>query len=244
MSDYRANTALGGSDLRAMVLDWEKWLFERDLTLSGSLPEWMQRSPTPAMEFGTLVHRALLEPWFHECDVVMPYVKSFALKEGKQIKAEAEAQAKEQGSIVIRHEHGWALEHIKRNFKDMCLENALFEVTPECTEVECYGKVLDIPIKGKLDWLHGTTLIDLKTISDWKKRQEVLFSSCYHVQLAHYESLLPKRPESLAIVWVESVAPYRVEFQEIEDGVAQMGRIAKDKAMQKYRDYLDGEVVF
>ena len=244
MSDYRSNPALGGSDLRNMVLDWEKWLFERELILSGQVPEWFDKGPSPAAEFGTLVHRALLEPWHHQKDVVMPYVRSFALKEGKTIKAEAEEQAKAQGGIVIRHEHGWALEHIKRNFQIMLAENALFETTPESTELECYGKVLDIPIKGKLDWLHDDILIDLKTISDWKKRQEVLFSSCYHVQLAHYESLLPKRPSQLAIIWVESVAPYRVEFQPLEDGVAQMGRIAKDKAMQRYRDYLDGEVVF
>jgi hypothetical protein len=240
---YRASLALGGSDIRAMVADFERWHFERKLIEAGTLPEWMQRDPSPAAEFGTLVHRALLEPWHHAKDVVMPYVKSFALKEGKAIKAEAEAQAEHQGGIVIRHEHGWALEHIKANFQTMAAEMALGNVTTATTEVEVWGVYHGINTKGKLDWLHHdelmTTLIDLKTISDWSKRNDVLYASNYHCQLAHYGSMAPAATAH-GIVWIESVAPYRVEYQEVPPATIQLGLLARNKALDTYIDRRNG----
>ena len=240
MSEYRKSLALGGSDIRNMVADFERWWFERQLVEAGTLPEWMQRDPSPAAEFGTLVHRALLEPWKHVDDVIMPYVKSFALKEGKQTKAEAETLAEYRGSIVIRHEHNWALDHIKSNFEQMMTANGMTPPCSDTVEVEVFGNVDGISLKGKLDWLHtdalSCTLIDLKTISDWSKRVDVLFSANYHCQLAHYADLCIQKPNDHAIVWIESVPPYRVELEQISRSVIDLGLVARNKAIKLYAD--------
>lgn len=233
--NYRENPALGGTDIRAMVSDYEAWLFERKLKLAGELPPWLERKSSPAAEFGTLVHMAILEPWLYDANaVVMPYFPNHTIKIAKDAKRKAEEEAKSRGDgFVVRHEHAWAIEQIRANI------NGLPKPEPGATEIELYAEHYGVKCKGKIDWLAEVKgelyLIDVKTISDFHKRGDVLFRNHYHCQLAHYSNLLEyRRPWREAILWVESVPPYRTEFQEVESSVMELARTAWCTALQRY----------
>lgn len=230
---YRQHPALGGSDIRLMVRDFDSWLFHRRLKESGQVPPWLQDDePTPAAEFGTLVHLALLQPWLYDAQaVIMPYVSSFVTKEGRQVKNDSLAKAKEIDGQVVRAEHAWAIEHLRHNFEKLFPQPI---VNPDTTEIPIitHDQATGIPIKGKLDLFRDHTLYDLKTVSDWGRRKDILVSSGYHCQLAHYDALMPS--ERQIIIWAESVAPYRVAVEDITLLVASLGRPARRASLDRY----------
>lgn len=236
MTDYRSNPALGGSDIRAMVQDYEAWLFERNLRLKGEWPEFMDKGPSPAAEFGTLVHQALLEPLEYRKNIILTEPVSFATKAGKALKAEAE----ERGVSIVKQEQSWAIEHIQNNF----IKEVSEEPQPDQVEIEKYAQAYGIDCKGKLDWLTSDTLFDLKTIGQFHKRHDVLYANAYHAQLAHYAALCEETPSQVGIIWIESVAPFRVEIQLLQQEEWDFGSQARDLALKRYSEHLSGEVGF
>ena len=111
MTSYRDSLALGGTDIRNMVTDFDAWLFDRKLRLDGTVLPWLQKEPSPAAQFGTAVHMAVLEPERYDTlAVVMPYCENFALKEGRAYKADAQDKCTTPDHFIMRHEHHWAIQ--------------------------------------------------------------------------------------------------------------------------------------
>lgn len=235
---YRANTALGGSDIRAMVQDFDAWLFERELRLKGEWPEFMERTSSPAAEFGTLVHQALLEPTEYRKNIILTEPVSFATKAGKALKAEAE----EKGVSIVKQEQAWAIEQIEAHWRKEIYKKELSLPLPKEVEVEKYAQAYGIDCKGKLDWLTFDTLFDLKTIGQFHKRHDVLYANAYHAQLAHYAALCEEAPSQVGIIWIESVAPFRVEVQNLQQEEWDFGKQARELAIKRYAEHLAGEV--
>jgi hypothetical protein len=236
MSDYRQSLALGGTDIRGMVTDYEAWLFERKLKEAGGLPPWLQKDPSPAAAFGTAVHLALLEPdRYDTLAVVMPYCSNFTLKAGRDIKAEAEAQLATPDHFIMRHEHHWAISQIRKNFFFALVEAQLPMPMPSDVELERWAVRGGIECKGKLDWLTRGTVIDLKTVSDIHRIQSIKYENAYHAQLAHYAAF--EDHDKTAIIWIESAAPYRVVVEPLCDEDFGFGKRAMNIALDKYRKH-------
>lgn len=233
MSAYRSSLALGGSDIRAMITDYDAWKFERDLILSGGLPPWMQKDPSAAAEFGTAVHLALLEP--HKYNIhakVMPYVENFTLKEGRAVKEQARLQCILPGDFIIRHEHDWAIQQMRNNYRAALKEAGIFEPMSTEVELEFADIHYDVEVKGRVDAIVQELVIDLKTISDIHRRSSVKIEAAYHCQLAHYAELA--RLSRTAIVWIESVAPYRVIVERISSDEHQQALRAREIVLRRY----------
>lgn len=206
--DYRASLAVGGSDLRLAAKDFEAWSFKRRLRLAQATPPWLEDEPTAAMEFGTAVHMAILEPErYREKAICMPYVESFAVKAGKDIKAQAIKQAEAKNGFILRAEHAWAIERIIENFEPF---RSLFPGQWSTEQSLVKGS-----LKGTADLLTDDYLVDLKTTRDILKIEQIVIWEKYGIQLAHYLHLFP-RPKS-AVVFIENEAPYRVRVLE-QDG--------------------------
>lgn len=223
-SSYRAHRAVSASDVRTMAIDYEAWSFERRLKLEGRLPPWMRKEPTDAMLFGTAVHLALLEPdQYVKKAVIMPYVESFALKAGKDIKKEAEAVADSiEGGFVLRAEHAWAIEQIQNNFEPHRAvlgidENAIVE-TP------VFGIWEGHTIKGCPDALTIESDVDLKTTRDIANVRQTMADARYPIQLAHYNFLAPRERQIFA--FIENQAPFRVEIVELDREQIELAAIA------------------
>jgi len=238
---YRQDLALGGSDIRAMVKDFEAWLFYRKLRESGETPAWLEDSTSPAAAFGTLVHMAILEPWQYDAQaIVMPYTESFATKEGRAVKAAALSRAKEVDGFPVRQEHHYAISLMRQSFERARIAFGAPVIDPSNVEIEIFGNCSETqtPIKGKLDWKYGDTLLDLKTVSDWSKLEDVVISQGYHCQLAHYDALSPS--DNLVIVWVESVPPYRCQFTRVTQISKTIGAKARSLALHKFAGVKEG----
>jgi hypothetical protein len=236
MSDYRQSLALGGTDIRGMVTDYEAWLFERKLKEAGDVPPWLQKDPSPAAAFGTAVHLALLEPEkYDKYAVEMPYCPNFTLKEGRAIKAEAEAQCVTPKHFIMRQEQAWAIKQIRGNFFFAVTEAQLPLPQPGDVELERWAVRGGIECKGRLDWLTRGTVIDLKTVSDIHRIQNIKYENAYHAQLAHYAAF--EDHDKTAIIWIESVAPYRVVVEHLGDDDRGFGKQAMTIALDKYRKY-------
>lgn len=212
MNNYRASLALGGSDARLIAKDFEAWMFKRRLIEAGELPPWMRDEPSEAQSFGTAVHMAILEPARFEREaVIMPYVESFVRKEGKDVKERAQAEAKERGGFVLRHEHNWAIDHIRASFR-----KAIEHDPSQVGEVEktVFGTLDGVACKGMVDWLLDGIVYDVKTTRDITRTGYTYADERYGVQLAHYARLAGAH--RAAIIWVENQAPFRVQIQMLD----------------------------
>ncbi len=230
--NYRAHPAISGTDARLIVKDYEAWAFERRLKLTNELPVWMERDPTEAMLFGTAVHMAVLEPEeYARKAVVMPYVESFAHKAGRDIKmAYLERTMALEGGFLLKQEAAWAIEQIVKNFAPVRKE---FPGNWEC-EVEKISTHKSVGIKGIIDAATPDYLIDVKTTRDITRIHETVASERYNIQLAHYQQLMPR--ENTAIIFIESVLPFRVTTMKLDAELMQISnnawQIAMDKAIE------------
>jgi bifunctional DNase/RNase len=104
-------------------------------------------------------------------------------------------------------------------------------------ELERWAVRGGVECKGKLDWLTRGTVIDLKTVSDIHRIQSIKYENAYHAQLAHYAAF--EDHDKTAIIWIESVAPYRVVVEHLGDDDRGFGKQAMTIALDKYRKYKD-----
>lgn len=225
--EYRAHDGIGGSDARAMAMDFDKWAFEREMQRQG-LP-WAERKDTAATAFGTAMHMACLEPEKFESNVVeMEYCPNFTLKAGRAIKDEAkEKAAQKPEGFVLKAEEAWAIRKIQANFQ------SLFGV-PDASSVEqkYFGEHKGLKLKGMVDWLSSAgVVLDLKSTRDYFKNEKNLLAECYHVQLYHYALLAGKK--EAGIIWIEKAPPFRVEVRVLTDEEFERAKRSWHAAMEK-----------
>lgn len=202
---YRGDRRLGGTDISRAAKDFDAWAAERRLRLADQWPVWLE-DETDAMAFGTLVHKALLEPEdYARCAVVMPYVQNFALKEGRAVKSEALAKAEAiENGFIVRHEHAWALDIMRPQFNEIAKQLGPYE-----TEKTLFGD----KIKGRVDIITANSIVDLKTTRDIMRCDSTALYECYHFQISHYAELAD-RPSG-AYIFIENVFPYRMVYKVI-----------------------------
>lgn len=204
---YRESLAVGGTDARNMVLDYEKWAFERRLKLEGNFPPWMQKEPSEAMQFGTWVHLALLEPRkYMDCRIVLPHGTNYATKFGKEAKAWLERKKERNPDcFLIKEEQAWAINQIMKNYLPVAEE---INRVPMQVEVEIFGSYMGFQTKGMLDIRTDESIIDIKTTRNIHRCEDDLFDNAYDIQLAHYRHLAPRGRQE--VIFIENVPPFRI----------------------------------
>lgn len=206
-ADYHAHAAIGKSGLDQIAKSpahYQSWLKNKT-------------KPTPDMEFGSMVHLALLEPEiFYSIHVVNPGIKRNT-KEGKI--AFLEWESANQGKTLVDEDDWLKIQAMADVFRRNELvigalagakvEQSIFWQDPE-TGVEC---------KARPDIISSTGVIfDLKTASDisgWKFGGSAA-SYRYHVQAAHYLtglSVATRTPTSeFVFIAIEKSLPFGVKF--------------------------------
>lgn len=226
MESYRAKRAISGTDTSRAVKDFEAWAFERRMKNEGTTPPWLG-DDSAAMAFGTLVHCALLEPQKFEAKaVIMPYVENFALKAGRDIKAEALALAELKNGFIVKQQDAWAIGIMRRNFAA-----AVAEFPGQWrTEVTLYKDDL----KGMVDAITPDFCIDLKTTRDIARTDATIHFERYGIQLYHYAHLAER--ERTAFIFVENIPPFRVKVEHVSDEQFQANGEAWRMVVEKIRE--------
>lgn len=186
-----------------------------------------------AMDFGSLLHLLVLEPHLFD-DTYAVTDLSFATKEGKAFKAEAEAAGKE----IIK---GAVLDSAKRA-RDALLSHPLasFFLSDGKPEVTMTSEMEGVPVKARVDWMRPDgILIDLKTTQDASTkgflksiasyryyRQAVFYSDIYE----HHESC-----NDFIFIAVESKPPYAVQLHKVSPTYLDIGRDEYRRALKTYK---------
>lgn len=197
------------------------------------------KEETDAMRFGTIVHRALLEPdTFKEGFHVKPEKMNFATKAGQEwrdahadrpiISTESSVAIEKMVSAV--HTHPFA----KRLLAGAEREQSLF--------VEDGSGILR---KSRLDVLtKGNVIPDLKTVesANLEAFERSISRYRYHVQAAYYLdncNLSAIDKHSFLFICVEKSPPFSVRCLQLMPQVIECGRRLYQRDLQIYRNCLE-----
>lgn len=192
-----------------------------------------KREPTPAMVFGTCVHRLALEP---DSTPFVIKTLNWASREGKEEKARLEAtglpiisEADADRAYAIR-DALWADSRVAELLKGAT------------TEQPFIWRQHGVMAKAKVDAINGPLIIDLKTTIDASpagfQRSVAQFS--YHMQaswyLDGYAMTQDKSADDFLFVAVESQPPHAVAIYRLDIATIRAGQREMQRAAALYAD--------
>ena len=182
---------------------------------------------SPALEFGTAVHMAILEPELFALNYTL-FTGDRRNKDGKMAYESVIASGKiplnqEQwdnitGAAAAVHAH----------------PTAALLVEKIQTEVSCFDSWNGVKVKARIDGLAKDYIIDVKTTQD---ASPVAFGkSCaqfrYHVQAAWYQRITGVN--RFIFIAVEKEAPYGVACYELDEQAISLGHIIIEDQLRTY----------
>ena len=210
--EYHAHAGVSKSKLDSIAQSplhyWSRWCD----------PNRLEPQPTPAMEFGTAVHMAVLEPEkFMDTYAIAPDVS----KTTKAGKLEWEVAAAG-GKKLLKPDDWQAIAHIDTAIKLHPMASKILHATGQA-EQSLFGKcpITGLELKCRPDYLtESGWLIDLKTTQDasLKGFQKSAANFRYHVQAAHYLNVFELatgiKPRGFVFIAVEKTWPHAVQVFE------------------------------
>lgn len=206
----------------------------------------IEREPTPAQEFGTLVHCAILEPEKFEAEY-FNYDSSDKIDRrttaGKLMWEELLNRNK--GKKLVRGDLYRSVLEIREAVMDqIALKDSLITGkaeqsifwADEQTGVLCKARLDLIDPNGSI----GCCIIDLKTTEDARKEsfEKSAFNYRYHVQAAYYLHGLNQlgivSAERFMFVAIEKSPPYEIGIYEIDNLMLELGQKTFRKNLDLY----------
>lgn len=225
-TEYRALRALSGTGIAELLRSPAVYRWRLDH------PE----PPSPAMRLGTLVHSLALgtEP----TAVVSPF-SDFRTREAREWR---DAQTLD---VVTRDEWDRA-ERIAEAVHAHPAARALLrsDGMPEVTVMWTEG---DTPCKGRIDWLAGAQVVDLKTTRDIDGFGRSIGTYGYHAQVMHYRRGVTAAlglidPPLPILVAVETDPPHRVGVWRLSERDAAQGEAMCEEAYRRWADCTEAGV--
>jgi hypothetical protein len=213
--------------------------------INWSTLKWMRESPahyrywlehpvetTPSMRMGIAVHCAILEPE----KFAATYITYPGRRAGKDWDAFEAANLDKE--ILKTDEHETALQ-IAAAVRRHPVANHLLEIGEAEKTMTWTDEKTGLPCKGRLDWLNGIGLVDLKTsfdISPWKFNSTAARQG-YHGQLAFYRrGLLAQGLDAPAkILAVETEPPFDVMVYSLDEDAMWAGDQLVDALLAKVK---------
>lgn len=188
-----------------------------------------ERNETEALRFGTLLHRALLEPDTMDSVVAKPEGMNFATRAGKDWRAEQDGKC-----IISFEEHVTMREMVKSLWSHPIAKRILSNAD---TERSLFVEDNGLMLKSRVDILPkaGNALYDVKTILDASEREfsKAIADHDWHRQGAFYLRVAEKlglKFDAFVFIAVEKSPPYAVAIWQLDDFALDYGRktIARD----------------
>jgi len=195
------------------------------------------REASKAMDLGTLIHAAALEPETVEDLIAISPYADFRTKEAREWKA---AQAESGKILTSQDEVDKALSIAETVTDDYIAQfNAKYK-----TEVAVFGKIGATEIKGLIDIVPDglDCLVDLKTtgeIGSMESLQRVIVNRGYHWQAALYLDLwnaaANEKRTRFVFCFVETEYPHETAWVELSENLLEVGRTGYMNAVAKWQ---------
>lgn len=200
-----------------------------------------QPAPTPAMELGTAIHTAILEPKrFAKEYISRPPGIDGRTKAGKIALAEFMAEA--EGKIVLPKEELVKICQIADAVNSHPIARSILGEIGY-VEQSLYAEIDGVMAKARPDYLLGDYVVDLKTAVDASR--EAFSRACwnyrYHVQAALYTDvaeILDGAEREFIFIVVEKTEPYPVAVYYADIEMVSMGREQYRLDLETYRQCL------
>ena len=196
---------------------------------------------TKVMQFGTLAHLCVLEPWkFMQTYVVQPDFGDMRSSKNRASRDEWRAEQKPGTTIVTQEEYdtlqGMVEALVAHPDARAALTNGKSELSGWYRDQET-GLLCRI----RPDFLHfnGKALIDIKTTVDCEagRFSRAISSYGYHVQLAMYaagcEAITGIRVEFPTIIAIEKKPPYEIAVYVLDQGSMDVGTALYRRALRR-----------
>jgi hypothetical protein len=203
--------------------------------------EGLERRSTPALQFGTIAHLAILEPTvFRDRYVAEPDFGDLRFKESK-VKRGDWLNALPPTAVVVKQEEldrlRWMIDSlVDHPVASNLLKGAAFEASGFFRDPVSGLKCRIRPDVLRLD---NSALPDLKTTRDITREgfARQIWNHRYDVQMAFYcfgvEQIIGKPPEVPAFIAIENVAPYEVAVYTCDEGMMSRGAVAVRKGLDR-----------
>ena len=199
-------------------------------------PERPQSTPTPAMQLGSAVHTAVLEPERWDQDYAVAPRCDRRTKAGKETWAEFQASAG--GRVVLTEDQAELVSRVAAATAEHPSAREMLEVGDAETSI-FYDHPCGELVKVRPDWwARGQYLLDLKTTRNAGPgfaRQIAQLN--YHMQAAFYVDVVEAvRGETLPWYWlaVETEPPYAVGVYQADAEMLSRGRELYRQALSLY----------
>jgi hypothetical protein len=196
-----------------------------------------EKVASKAMDLGTLIHAATLEPETFEWLVAISPYADFRTNQAREWKAAQTAA----GKIVTGEDE---IEKVLAIAEAVISEYDTKFVAKCKTEVAVFGKIGGTEVKGLIDIVPDDLdcLIDLKTtgeIGSIESLQRVIVNRGYHWQAALYLDLwnaaTGENRTRFVFCFVEVDAPHETAWVEISENLLELGRSGYMNAVAKWQ---------
>jgi hypothetical protein len=234
--EYHSHPAVGSTSLKRILRSPAHYRYEQ---LNPS-------EPTPAMQFGTICHTAILEPQiFFRDKVIMPTFSGAGARTAKE-----HFLLENHGKIIVTPDQmdtiSGMLDAISKHESARQLlsggvaEESYFDVDPET----------GILRKVRPDYMRkdlGNLIIDVKTTTDASPQA---FAKCvanlmYHLSAALYldvvSSVIDQTLERFVIVAIEKDPPFGVAVYMLDERAIEAGRFLYQKALRTLKECRDSK---
>ena len=194
------------------------------------------RTTTKAMEDGTLIHTAILEPHLFGENVLVAPACDRRTTEGKKIWADFLAAS--EGKTVVDSETYKTVCELTQSVKANKLAVKL--LNGELSEVSVYwvDEETGVLCKARADHINDDLIIDLKTCQSAQSKafQRSIEYHRYHLSAAYYLDGFAKFMPVKLFAWlaVEKTPPYGCRFFTAEDTLLHAGRLEYREALNTY----------
>jgi hypothetical protein len=230
-SEYHSFPAAGSSSLKNILRSPAHYL-------EGQKPS----EPTPAQEFGSAVHEALLEPNLFEANtVVMPRF------EGKgSVGAREDWRLANHGKRILKAEDMDAIKEILKSVSSHKTARSL--LTGGAAEESYFDQCPETGLVRKVrpDFLRqGHMIVDVKTTEDASADtfMRSVAKYMYHLSAAYYldvvSNVMGQNFDQFIILAVEKKPPYGVAVYLLDEGAIDAGRFLYQKALKTLKGCKD-----
>lgn len=230
---YHKGVAVSRSELLNVMRSPQYFKFKKEQLIA---------EETPAMYFGSAVHRAFLEPeiFRHEYTVAPKCDKR--TKVGRAIWSVF--QNENEGKKILKMEDMTLISSIRSALKSHQIVEGLFRGGQ--TEVSAYGNLDGVFCRARCDYMkadHGM-LVDLKTTQDARPDEFIrsAYKYKYHIQAAYYLDMFTLvtgiKFDKFVFACVESTGDHGVQVYVADPDFIKRGREEYQKGLQIYRKCL------
>ena len=192
------------------------------------------RKETDAMRFGTMVHRAVLEPDKYQATVAV-----YDGRRGTNAHKEFILENAHKDVLTVKEAA------TVRSISDSVLNHSYAgPLLRQCTEFEKAFEIeqLGIPHRGIIDAIGPWFMIDLKTTQNVSHRmlQRTIYDFKYYMQAAIYDraaTIMGLDMKAYFIIAVESTAPHHVEVVELEPHYIARGHLEWERLLGRWSQW-------